>query len=235
RVLRLREASLPNALYQGRLAVTTAQFAFLDDDDEYLPDALVSRAKELEANRADIAVGNGFNTAGELLIRDMHAVKSDPLEALYVNNWLASCGGLYRSATVPAEFFKSLVKYLEWTTLAFQLLMAGKKFCFVEPPTFRLSDTEGSASKQQSMESILNSLAVVDYMYASVPRAARANLSAKRVNTYHTASATCLSLNHLTRAWRLHLSCLLQGGWTYLSYTRHLVYRTLTTWLGQQG
>jgi hypothetical protein len=229
-VVRLREADLPSAIHRGRVAVRSDYFSFLDDDDLYLPDALASRIDALETARADFAVSNGLDASGRAYISDIRTVESDPLKALIRSNWLASCGGLYRSATISAEFFTNLTKYLEWTTLAFRLIMAGKKLCFVDHPGFRISDTEGSASKQRSMESMLNAIAVFEDMFARVPRNIRISLAGKGAAVYHSTSHHCLQLGDLGQAWRMHASSIRMGGWRYLAYTRHLLFQTLKAW-----
>jgi glycosyltransferase involved in cell wall biosynthesis len=231
-VIRLREANLPSAIHAGRLAVESDYFSFLDDDDLYLPDALASRFAALESAHADFAVSNGLDATGNPLIPDVRVVESNPLRALMTRNWLASCGGLYRSATIPGEFFENLIKYFEWTTLAFRLLLAGKKVCFVNHLTFRISDTEGSISKQRSIESVLNGLAVVEQMFAQVPAEVSAGLSPNRASAYHELSDYCLHSGHLAQAWRMHVSSIRIGGWQHLAYTRHLVRRTWMAWFG---
>jgi len=229
-VVRLREASLPSAIYAGRLRVADRYFSFLDDDDIYLPNALELRLEALNSERADFAVSNGMDAAGGLVIPDLRAVTSDPLRALLSRNWLASCGGLYRSESISAEFFRELVKYLEWTVLGFRLLIAGKRVCFLDTPTFRLSDTEGSASKQRTMEALLNGAAVVEYMFSHAPAEIRSGLFWKRASAFHALSNYCLQSGHLNQAWRMHVSSLRMGGWQYLAYTRHLIWRSCRAW-----
>ena len=225
-VIRLPEPSLPAAIGAGRLAVESDHFSFLDDDDVYLPGALAARVDALESANADVLVSNGRDPAGNLIIPDVALVERDRLKALLSRNWLASCAGLYRSADVSAEYFQDLVKYFEWTVLAFRLVMAGKRISFVNDVTYQISDTEGSASKQRSMESALNGVAVVEYMIAHVPEALRASLSWRRAAAYHQTSDTCLSSGDLAQAWRMHATSIRLGGWRYLAYTRKLIRHT---------
>jgi glycosyltransferase involved in cell wall biosynthesis len=231
RVLRLEEGNLPAAIRCGRRAVRTGYFAFLDDDDIYLPDALASRIDTLESQAADFAVSNGLNAAGQPLIEDIRAVERNPLRALLARNWLASCGGLYRSATIATEMFDGLVKYFEWTTLALHLLTAGKKVCFVDQLTYRISDTEGSESKQRSTEAMLNGIQTMENLFECIPAEVRAGFSCKRAAAYHETSAQYLLDGRMTEAWRMHISSILRGGWRYFPYTRHLLRRSCTTWL----
>lgn len=230
RIERLSHASLPEAIRFGRLAVRTKFYGFLDDDDIYLPDALAARSEALASCDADFVVSNGFRTDGDPLIRDVHAVATDPLRALLVENWLTSCGGLYRTATVPVRFFENLVKFYEWTVLAFELLMAGKKARFIDQATFQIFDTQDSASKQRSMESTCNAIAVVEDMFGRVPAELRRIVTSKRASIYHDASFNYLESGHLALAWRTHLLCLVRGGWRYASATRDLMRRTCAAW-----
>lgn len=229
-LIRLPEASLPAAIHAGRLAVTSDYFCFLDDDDTYMPDAVACRLDAIESTAADFAVGNGLNPAGKMVIPSISAAESDPLRALSSKNWLASCSGLYRTASISGEFFENVVKYFEWTVIAFRLLMAGKRVCFVDRVTYRISDTEGSASKQKSMESMLNGVAVAEYMFAHVPASIRADYAWKLAATYHEVSDYCLFSNDLSLTWRMHLASIRSGGWQYLAYTRHVLRQTYKAW-----
>lgn len=231
RIVRLREASLPSAIHAGRLSVKNQYFSFLDDDDIYLPDALSRRLDALHTGVADFAVSNGINAGGGLVIPDIRRVENDPLRALMTRNWLASCGGLYRTESIPAELFHELVKYLEWTVLSFRLLMAGKKVCFVDQVTFQISETEGSASKQRSMESLQNAVAVVDYMFTHAPAEVCRGLSWKRASTYHEFSNYCLRSNRMSQAWWMHWLSIRRGGWQYVLYTRHLLWQPCKAWV----
>lgn len=89
-VLVLAEGSLPGALRAGRALVETRWFATLDDDDFLLPDALITRARVLEANPdVDVVVTNGiFRTDGTDIVNiDPNLnVGADPLHALLQRN-----------------------------------------------------------------------------------------------------------------------------------------------------
>jgi glycosyltransferase involved in cell wall biosynthesis len=108
RVAYLPEPNLPAAIRHGRSMVTRPFFAFLDDDDEYLPGALETRAAEMLAHpRVDVVATNGFwGPDKSPYIKHTDGVEVDPLKALLKGNWLGSCGGLFRSATVCQEYFR---------------------------------------------------------------------------------------------------------------------------------
>ena len=46
---------------------------------------------------------------------------TDPLRALVIENWLASCGGLFRSDRVSIDYFDGVTRHYEWTFLAYSL------------------------------------------------------------------------------------------------------------------
>src|SRR5438094_105821 len=60
RVITREEAGLPLALKTGRAAVDTSYFAVLDDDDELLPGALITRLQALDEAAADVVVTSGY-------------------------------------------------------------------------------------------------------------------------------------------------------------------------------
>ena len=55
------QGNLAEALLHGVASVAATQFAFLDDDDEYLPDSLMAAAEMfLDAPDVDLVVTNGI-------------------------------------------------------------------------------------------------------------------------------------------------------------------------------
>ena len=78
-----------------------------------------------------------------------HLAKSreDPLRALFRENWLASCGVLFRTSTIDVSYFENPMPYLEWTWLAWRLAVDGRRMRVSATPGFRIHDTGGSASK----------------------------------------------------------------------------------------
>lgn len=152
RVLRQEEGSLPRAIHTGRVAVRAPFFAFLDDDDAYMPDALAQRLERLQAaDQPDAVASNGYSVRPDggrrLLFAAMAPFAADPLATLADTNWLSSCGGLYRTAAVTVEPFAAVPKFFEWTTVAFRLAQRGHSIGFVEEPTFIITETPGSLSR----------------------------------------------------------------------------------------
>lgn len=218
--------SAPLAQRYGRTLVSADYFGFLDDDDEYLPDALKNRVAPMLADQAlDFVVSNGYRTIDGregLAVTDPKAVKTAPLEALIYENWLASCAGLFRTATIGAECFEVDAHYFEWTVLAYRLASM-RKMAFVDPPGFRINESAVSLSKSMSYRHaevvVLSQILDMD-----LPRAVRKALRRKLGRAYHNLAENHYSEGKLTAAWRCHLtSMLLPGGWSYLLFSRKLV------------
>lgn len=220
------EGSLPAALRLGRTQTTGTYFAFLDDDDEYLPGALQARvAPFLLDPHLDVVATNGFHhtTTDSVYLDNTRLINADPFAAMIQRNWLASCGGLYRSSAIHADFFDGKTKFFEWTLLAFRILFAGHKVLFVDVPTFRVYDSQGSLSK--SVEYQRAAAGFLEYLLTLHPpqrirRALRRKLSAAQ----HDLSSQFLAAHDRANAWRYHLKSLTgPGAWRYLAYTRRLL------------
>jgi glycosyltransferase involved in cell wall biosynthesis len=225
-VLYRSAGSAPLAQAAGREAVRTPFFAFLDDDDEYLPGALAIRLAPLLADPAlDFVVTDGYRARGgrdELAVADRGMIAADPLGALCERNWMASCAGLFRTKTVTPDYFADPAPYMEWTYLAFRL--AGRlAMRWLDTPTYRINDSPASLSKSEAyLQSELDILRRVLTLPLSAP--ARRAVRRKFGRACHVFAEQSRCHGSLARAWRYHLDSLVQpGGWRYLAYSRKLV------------
>lgn len=218
--------SLPKALEYGRSKIVTDYFGFLDDDDELLETAVATRLQALSSDPSlDVAVTNGYNVHnGQRNIRVQHCdnINTNPLLALTRENWLASCGGLFRTRTVTPDYFHDLMKYYEWTLLAFRITR-DRKVTFINEPTYAVNDTPNSLSK--TAEFIYTDEKVVSEMLSHpLPAEIKKELSKKLGRSLHAISCYERSNGHYRSAWRYHLRSLLcTGGLVYLLYTRKLI------------
>jgi glycosyltransferase involved in cell wall biosynthesis len=220
------EGSLPLALRLGRSLVTAPAFAFLDDDDEYLPGTLRNRVQPLLVDKTiDYVVSNGYRCIGgqdRPHLTDLSSIRRDALEALSTQNWLASCGGLFRSSSVHIDYFDGKTAYFEWTFLAYKLAST-LKMAFVEAHTFRIHDSPASLSKsdvyKETEIQVLAKILVLD-----LPSVVKQSVRAKAGWAYHSLSGHYLQKGRVGLAWRHHLTSLLfPGGWHYVAYTRKLL------------
>jgi hypothetical protein len=218
--------SAPLAQTAGRAAVETPFFAFLDDDDEYLPGALATRIAPLLADPAlDFVVTNGYRARGgvdERAIGDSRAIAADPVGALCQQNWMASCAGLFRSSTVGAEYFVDPAPYMEWTYLAFRLTIR-LSMRWIDAPTYRINDSPVSLSKSEVyLRSELDILRRI--LALPLPAPARRAVRRKLGRACHAFAERSRGDGRHAEAWRFHLGSLAQpGGWHYLLYSRKLV------------
>lgn len=222
----LPNASLPQAIRLARQRVGTEYFCVLDDDDEYLPGALVTRAEPMMRDRGiGFVASNGYIHRGDhdrLMVSDPGIVSADPMKALLNVNWLASCGGLFRTDRVSIDYFDGTTLYFEWTLLAFRLA-ASMKMAFVGSPTFRVYDTSGSRSKSPGYRwaevDVLKEVARLD-----LPKEIRRGVMRKLGKAYHNLSDHCRQSGEAASAWRFHVASLFYpGGASYLGYTRRLL------------
>lgn len=221
----LELGSLPNAIAHGRSLVETPYFCFLDDDDVLLENSLRVRLEVLEQDPGlDVAVTNGFNTSTThqvIRVKNSSRINDDLLGSLVSGNWLASCGGLFRTDTIPKSYFENLIKYYEWTLIAFRCAME-RKVRFIDTPTYSINDTPESLSK--SSEFVLSDEKIIRLMLDhDIPANVRLALRKKLSGTLHSMSDHLRMKGHYLQAWKYHLkSMCYPGGLAYLTYTRRL-------------
>lgn len=218
--------SAPLAQTAGRAAVRTSFFAFLDDDDDYLPGALATRVAPLLADPAlDFVVTNGYRARGgidERAIGNGGAIVADPLGALCGQNWMASCAGLFRTSTVTADYFSDPAPYMEWTYLAFRLTIR-LRMRWIDQPTYRINDSLVSLSKSEVY--LRSELEILQRILSlPLPTPVRRAVRRKIGGASHAFAERARVQGRFAEALRFHLGSLAQpGGWRYLLYSRKLV------------
>ncbi len=232
-VYKLAEPSLPKAIAYGRSVVKTEFFGFLDDDDELLPGAINERLKILVSKPdCDLVVSNGIRRTAlgdQLLLTRLESVPADPLTSLFEENWLPSCGGLFRTATIGQGYFVDYHEYAEWTWLAYRLAIEGKRVAIVNRPTFVVNDTPGSLSKSVAYDNAY--IALYRRMLDRNPKASIRKVILRRMaSALHDQSSASLKRGETFDAARSHFhSLFLPGGLRFLSYTRHIARQALTS------
>jgi glycosyltransferase involved in cell wall biosynthesis len=233
RTAHLAEGSLPGAIAHGVAASSTSYFGFLDDDDEYLPGAVDRRLRALqERPAAAVLASNGYRASdGEdrIALKRLAEVEADPLLALFQENWLPSCGGLFRRSLLPDGLFQGIPALLEWTWVAFHLARAGGSVAVLDEPTFRIHATAGSESRSPAY---VRSLPDTLHRIREESRRAdvRAIVTRHLTQSLYTASAHSLRRGAYRDAWGYHLRCLrLPTGWRFWRHTARLLGLRRTT------
>lgn len=227
------EGDLAKARHFGRQQVDSPYFGFLDDDDEYLPAALSRRSGRLSADKSiDAIVTNGIRIVlgqEQPYVADMAAVAADPATSLMNKNWLASCGGLFRTDTVGADFFPDDMSHLEWTYTALRLALY-RRIEFLDQPTFIVHDTPGSVSKSRAYRDE-HPRSIQRIMELDAPADVKRKLRTKLLEAFHYLSERNRSEGRLKAAWGYHLRSLgrAEGLIRYGLYTRRLIRDSLCT------
>ena len=227
KIISLTVASLTASRLAGRQSVDTPYYCFLDDDDEYLPKAIDLRLEPMLKNDLiDFVISNGYRHTSEkdkICLHNLEQASSAPFHALYKENWLTSCGFLFRSDSIGVDYFEDLHAYVEWTWLAFKLCLHQKKGVVVDVPTFRIHDTPDSASKSSAYGDAIHTLYL--RMLERQPPADIAKIIRQRMGAnLHSKADASRRKGLLSEAWQLHLRSLLcPGGLRYLPFSRHLL------------
>jgi glycosyltransferase involved in cell wall biosynthesis len=224
----IEKGSAGNAMRVGRQLVTSDYFGFLDDDDEYLERALITRLNPmLQDSSIDLVVTNGFVEIGgdkKIQIPNITQHQDNELEGIISRCWLASCGGLFKSSSIQKEYFDGTTDHQELTLLAFKLAVFKKKIHFMDNQTYIVHDTPSSASK--SFTHLETSIDVLKKMRTyDIPRNARNKLELKYRNTLHVLAVQCIRQGLYKLAWIYHIKSL-KPPYTlrYFPFTRKLIF-----------
>lgn len=226
----LTEGNFPKSLLYARKLVDTEYFCFLDDDDELLSLSLANRLAAFSDNpNADVVIGNGLmrQATGTELEKhpEISTYQQGPLKALTRKNgnWLASCAGMFRTATIPNEYFSDYAAYAEWTYFAFKLAIY-KNIVFIEPLCYRINVNAESLSHNEAY--LFGQYAMTGKVLAlPLPRWSRASVIIKRRNIEHEFAEKYLSESQTSSAWLYHLKSL-SNRTTFVKYflfTRYLL------------
>jgi hypothetical protein len=205
--------------------------AFLDDDDELIPDTLAPKIDYFrEHPEVDVLVTDGFRVNGSKLTKIFPAPTtrgSDLVEAMMRAGWGAGALTLRRQSIDLSANFDAEFHHLEWTLTA--LSLASRYRCgFLDEPTYRYyEDTPNSLWK-----SAQHSLAATDVwcrlskIYAATPYAP--TVRRRYGLACHNASWECARQKKIGQAWRLHAKSLLSpGGASFLLFSARLLFSSL--------
>lgn len=229
-IVQVAEPNFPGAIREGVFRARAEFFSFLDDDDLFLPGAVASRVQPMIADSTiDFVATNGWLecAGGEntLAFPQADEIRSRPLASFLQANWLASCGGMFRAARCGVDFFPREARYCnqEWTLLAFDLLVSGRRPCFLDVPTFFKRDTPESLYKTRKEEYCLAELEAAQHMFEAAPGSVKGLARRKLVDALHEVSDFYREQGRGASAWKYHLKTLSRGGLRHLFYTRKLI------------
>lgn len=226
-ILKQVTANVSMARLYGLSNSDSEYFCFLDDDDEFLPNALMLRANYLHGHpEIDVVVTNGVIHQGDSSVPFINEDEYKDINielAISHMNWFASPASMFRAKSVDRELFNFNLRYFEWTYLLLLLVEYKIKIQYVAHKTFiKYENNKDSVSK-----SIEYAKAWPDFLLSlggmKLPSKIRKILDKKYIDALHGLSEIYLHEGNVKDAWSTHLKCIKKGGWSYLSYTRHLI------------
>lgn len=226
-VIYLPEPGISSARLAGFDRIKTPYFGFLDDDDSILPGGLALRVDAFETDpRLGVVVTNGYVEDHErqhILYDDFLRYPDDPLRALIDFNWLASCGGLYRTSIVERDIFTDLPKSMEMTLIAFRLACR-YRIHRIDVPTYVLHHHEHDRLSAAA-HYLENATYALETIHAQITQPDIRRMLARRIGgASHDLASRELANGNRREAWRLHLKSLrMPGGFKYLTFTRHFL------------
>ena len=226
----LRDGDKALATWVGRSMVAGEYFCFLDDDDEFRPGAFAAAMKTLQQDPGlDCLASNGIyiTPAGARCVfaNGRQLTQIDYAEGpLRSRNWLASCGGMFRTSTVGLDYFADLPRHREWTVIAFRIA-SRLNVRFVNRLSYRVFSSPASQSKRdsyidaatESLEAMLRSAANPAHA-----RAIRRQMSAAN----HYISSYYRIKGNFRRAWQAYRASIRTwSGLKYVPYATLLIAR----------
>ena len=229
----LEEGNVSRARHAGLLQSRGEFFCFLDDDDELLPESLERRIQAFEADpEVDVVVTNGvvvFSDGRQPVItqQEKASIDRDGLAALTIFNWIGSAAPMFRARALWTDVFDINLRYFEWTYVFFDIYSRRRKIAFEDIQTYVKYEDHG-ASVSHSLPYLLAESEVLSQILAlALPDPVKRALRKKRCRSLNVKSVILKEQEHLRAAWAAHWACLINGGYSYVFYTRHLVWASL--------
>ncbi len=230
RLIRLHSASHPLARRVGAEVADSEFIAFLDDDDEFLPDTLAPKIMQFrEHSELDVLVTDGWRVVESDVSRIFPPLEErgdDFVETMMRVGWSA-CSLTLRTRTVDLAVLDPLLRHMEWTLTALELARR-YRVGYLDEPTFRYYETTpDSLSKAPA-----HSLAAPEvwrrlscsYAGTHLEHAVRRRYGA----VCHDVAWLCTCNGNLREAWRLHIeSVRAPGGLAYVPFSAKLLLRSL--------
>jgi glycosyltransferase involved in cell wall biosynthesis len=230
RVIRLRSGSYPLARRVGAEMADSEFLAFLDDDDELMPNTLARKIAYFRQHpEVDVLVTDGLRVNGSAVAKIFpppEARCADLVETMMRTGW-GACALTLRTQNVDLSAFDAGFRHLEWTLTTLELARR-HKFGFLDEPTYRYyEDTPGSLSK--SAEYILAAPELwrrLSKGYAGT----RYDLAVRRRygTECHNVSREYARQGKMRDAWRLHAESLRSpGGMALVPFSAKLLFASL--------
>jgi glycosyltransferase involved in cell wall biosynthesis len=235
RVIRLRTGSHPLARRVGAEMADGEFLAFLDDDDEFIPDTLIKKVSHFRQHpEVDVLVTDGLRVNGAKQTRIFpppEARSADLVETMMRTGW-GACALTLRTRSVDLSAFDPEFRHLEWTLITLDLA-SRYKFGFLEEATYRYyEDTPNSLSKRA--EHNFAAPEVWRRLSRSYAGTKYEEMVRRRYGREcHNAAWKFARQGKMHEAWRLHIESLkTPGGFAMLAISAKLVLASMRGWIG---
>ena len=234
RVIRLRSGSHPLARRVGAEMAESEFLAFLDDDDELMPDTLGRKIAQFrEHPEIDVLVTDGLRVNGSTVTKIFpppEARWTDFVETMMHVGW-GACSLTLRRKNIDLSAFDAELRHMEWTLTALELARH-HQVAFLDEPTYRYyEDTPNSLSK----------LAEHNLAAPEVWRRLSKSYSGTRYDAAvrrrygimcHNGSWECARQGTMRDAWHLHAESLRSpGGAAFVLYSARLLFASFRRFL----
>lgn len=224
--VRLRSGSQSLARRMGAELADSEFLAFLDDDDELLPDTFAAKlAYFREHPDVDVLVTDGLWVDGATvkpIFPPGGQLPADTVDAVMSLPW-GACSLTLRTKAIDLSVVDPQFKYFEWTLTA--LLLARKyRFGFLQTPTYRYyADTPNSLSKHAEFATAAPDLwSRLLEAYTSTPYVER--IRRRHQLECHYVAWQFGKRGMFAKAWSYHMRCLGSfDGVRYLPFTLKLL------------
>jgi hypothetical protein len=226
RVIRMRSGSHPLARRVGAETAECEFLAFLDDDDELVPNTLEPKVDYFRRHpEVDVLVTDGLrigDSSETKIFPPIESRSADFVETMMRAGWQAGALTL-RAGKIDLSAFDPELRHMEWTLTTLELARR-HRFGFLDEPMYRYYETtphslsksaEHALAAPEVWRRLSTGYAGTRY-YASVRR--------RYGRTCHTASWECARQGKMREAWRLHAESLrAPGGAAFVAFSAKLL------------
>jgi hypothetical protein len=229
-VIRLRSGSHPLARRVGAELADSEFLAFLDDDDELLPNTLSRKIAQFRQNpEIDVLVTDGLRINGSTATKIFpppEARCADLVETMMRTGW-GACALTLRTQNVDLSALDAEFRHMEWTLTVLELARR-HKFGFLDEPTYRYYETTPDSLSKRA-EHNLAAPEVWRRLSKSYAGTRYDAAVRRRYGTEcHHASWEYARQGKIRDAWRLHAESLQSpGGVAFVPFSARLLFTSL--------
>lgn len=230
RLIQLRSGSHPLARRVGAEMADSEFLAFLDDDDELMPDTLAPKiAYFRKYPDVDVLVTDGLRVNGSAVTKIFPPLENrceDFIETMMRTGW-GACALTLRTKNVELSAFDAELRHMEWTLTALQLARH-HRFGFLDQPTYRYYETTPDSLSKKTIHSVAV-LEVWRRLSETYTGTRYEDTVRRRYRTEcHNMSWECASQGNFRDAWRLHAKSLrFVGGIVFIPFSAKLLLASL--------